>query len=51
MGAKNAKLIKEALLLMRTYPDYKYIIDSAMAVEYFKRHYPGMIGELVQRVK
>jgi len=50
MGAKNAKLIKEALLLMRTYPDYKYIIDSAMAVEYFKLHHPGMMAELVQRV-
>ncbi len=51
MGAKNAKLIKEALLLMRTYPGYKYIIDSAMAVEYFKLHHPAMMPELVQRVK
>ncbi|MEX2758073.1 MAG: glycoside hydrolase family 38 C-terminal domain-containing protein [Candidatus Sigynarchaeota archaeon] len=50
MGAKNAKLIKEALLLMRKYPGYKYIIDSAMAVEYFKLHYPDMMAELVQRV-
>ncbi|NMC06051.1 MAG: hypothetical protein GYA24_12620, partial [Candidatus Lokiarchaeota archaeon] len=50
MGAKNAKLIKEALLLMRRYPAYKYIIDSAMAVEYFKLHHPAMMPELVQRV-
>jgi alpha-mannosidase len=50
MGAKNARLIKEALLLMRNYPGYKYIIDSAMAVEYFRLHQPGMMNELVRRV-
>nr|MDO8111115.1 glycoside hydrolase family 38 C-terminal domain-containing protein [Candidatus Sigynarchaeota archaeon] len=50
MGGKNAKLIKEALLLMRKYPDYLYIIDSVMAVEYFKLHYPEMMDELKRRV-
>ncbi|MBN2151009.1 MAG: hypothetical protein JW839_06175 [Candidatus Lokiarchaeota archaeon] len=50
MGAKNAKLIKEALLLMRGHPGYKYVVDSAMAVEYFKLHHPDMMGELAQRV-
>jgi alpha-mannosidase len=50
MGAKNAKLIYEALLLMRKYPEYKYIIDSVMAIEYFKLHHPEMMDELKQRV-
>lgn len=50
MGAKNSKLIKEALLLMRKYPGYKYIIDSAMAIEYFKLHHPEMMEELKQRI-
>ncbi|HME52530.1 MAG TPA: glycoside hydrolase family 38 C-terminal domain-containing protein [Candidatus Lokiarchaeia archaeon] len=51
MGAKNARLIKEALLIMRKYPEYKYIIDSAMAVEYFKLNYPELMEELKQRVR
>ena len=51
MGAKTAKIIKHALLLMRKYPDYKYAIDSVMSVEYFRLHYPEMWDELKQRVK
>jgi alpha-mannosidase len=51
MGAKTAKIIKHALLLMRKYPTYKYAIDSVMSVEYFKLHYPEMMDELKQRVK
>ena len=51
MGAKTAKIIKHALLLMRKYPDYKYAIDSVMSVEYFKLHHPDMMDELKQRVK
>ncbi|MFX1277129.1 MAG: glycoside hydrolase family 38 C-terminal domain-containing protein [Promethearchaeota archaeon] len=50
MGAKGAKIIKEALKIMRKYPDYKFVIDSAMAVEYFKLHYPDMMDELKKRV-
>ncbi|MHA1292737.1 MAG: alpha-mannosidase [Promethearchaeota archaeon] len=51
MGAKSAKIIKEALLLMRKYSDYKYVIDSVMPIEYFKLHFPEMVDELKQRVK
>jgi alpha-mannosidase len=51
MGAKNAKLIEEALLIMRKHPEYRYIIDSAMAVEYFRLNYPDMMDELKQRVR
>ncbi len=50
MGAKTAKIIKHALILMRKYPDYKYAIDSVMSVEYFKLHHPDMMEELKQRV-
>ena len=51
MGAKTAKIIKQALLIMRRHPTYKYVIDSVMSVEYFKLHHPGMMDELKKRVK
>ncbi|TFF94800.1 MAG: hypothetical protein EU544_04035 [Promethearchaeota archaeon] len=51
MGVKSAKVIKHALLLMRKYPEYKFAIDSVMAVEYFKLHYPDLWEELKKRVK
>jgi alpha-mannosidase len=51
MGAKTAKIIKHALLIMRKYPDYKYAIDSVMSVEYFKLHHPDMMEELKKRVQ
>ena len=51
MGSKNAKLIKEALLIMRKHENYRYIIDSVMACEYFRINHPEMWEELQQRVK
>ncbi|MHA1273822.1 MAG: glycosyl hydrolase-related protein [Promethearchaeota archaeon] len=51
MGAKTAKIIKHTLLLMRKYPEYKFVIDGVMSIEYFKLHYPKMLDELRQRVK
>ncbi|MHA1149401.1 MAG: glycoside hydrolase family 38 C-terminal domain-containing protein [Promethearchaeota archaeon] len=51
MGAKTAKIIKHALMIMRKHPIYKFAIDSVMSVEYFKLHYPDMFNELKQRVK
>ncbi len=35
---------------MRKYPDYKFVIESVMAVEYFKLHYPQLFEELKRRV-
>lgn len=51
MGAKTAKIIREALNIMRKHPSYKYVIDSVMSVEYFKLHHPEMMDELKMRVK
>ena len=51
MGAKTARIIKHALLIMRKYPDYKYVIDSVMSVKYFRLNYPDMWDELKQRIK
>ncbi len=51
MGVKSAKNIKEALVIMRKHPDYKYVIDSVMAVEYFKLNHPNLMDELKQRVQ
>jgi len=51
MGAKTAKIIKHALILMRKYPTYKYVIDSVMSVKYFRLNYPNMWDELKQRVE
>ena len=51
MGAKAAKIIKAALKIMRKYPDYKFVIESVMAVEYFKLHYPELFEELKRRVR
>jgi len=49
MGAKFSKIIKEALLIMRKHPEYKFIIDSTLAIDYFELHYPDMMEELYQR--
>ena len=51
MGSKNAKLIKEALMIMRKHDDYRYVIDSVMACEYFRLNYPELWDELKQRIK
>jgi len=51
MGSKTAKLIKEALMIMRKNENYRYIIDSVMACEYFRLNHPEMWGELKQRVQ
>ncbi|MFX0033064.1 MAG: glycoside hydrolase family 38 C-terminal domain-containing protein [Candidatus Hodarchaeota archaeon] len=51
MGVKTARIIKEAILIMRNHPKFKFVIDSAMAIEYFKLHYPKMMNELIEYVK
>ena len=51
MGVKNARLIREALLIMRKHENFTYVIDSVMACEYFRLNYPDMWDELKQRVK
>ena len=50
MGARSAKIIQKALLLMRKYPKFKYVIDSVMPLKYFQLHYPEMWQELKNRV-
>ncbi|MGV9204568.1 MAG: glycoside hydrolase family 38 C-terminal domain-containing protein [Promethearchaeia archaeon] len=51
MGARSAKIIKKALLLMRKHPNFKYVIDSVMPLKYFRLHFPDMWKELKKRVK
>ncbi|MFX1498302.1 MAG: alpha-mannosidase [Promethearchaeota archaeon] len=51
MGAKSARIIKEAIMIMRKHPKFKFVIDSAMAIEYFKVHYPEMMNELIEHVQ
>ena len=51
MGSKTAKLIKEALMIMRKNENYRYIIDSVMACEYFRLNHPELWNELKERVR
>lgn len=51
MGAKTARIIKEAILIMRKYPKFKFIIDSVMPIKYFKLHYPEMMNELIDHLQ
>lgn len=50
MGARAARLIKKGLRRIRINKNYKFVIDSVMALKYFRLHYPENWRELIGRV-
>lgn len=48
---KAARTYSNQLALMRSYPDYKFLLCSPTILEYLKEYYPGLFRRVRERVR